>query len=132
MKYTININQFALFTAGLLGKVDFTDIAILEYLKDFVYYKNHKSLYVKGNEYIWLNYNHLIDSLPFAYLTTKAAVSKRIANLKSVGLIDTFKAPDNSLYYTFTDKMIDLCYYKKFTTETQRKRATQRRKISHG
>ena len=120
MKYTININQFALFTSGLLGKVDYTDIAILEYLKDFVYYKDHKSLYIKGTEYIWLNYKHLMDSLPFAYLTTKGSVSKRIANLKKVELINTYKAPDNSLYYTFTEKMMDLCFARvKFTTKSQ-------------
>jgi hypothetical protein len=125
MKYTININQFALFNAGLFGKIDYSDIAILEYLKDFVYYKNHKSVYVKeslnkesvrttegqGNEYIWLNYNHLIASLPFAYFKSKASVSRRVLKLKSLGLINTYQAKDNTLYYTFTDKMIDLLFY---------------------
>jgi hypothetical protein len=145
MKYTININQCALFTAGLLGKVDLTDIAILEYLKDFVFYTKHKSIYLnilprssqatnknnkfgqsnaiakyhscgniaqagRGKEYIWLNYKHLMDSLPFANLKAKSAVSKRIRNLKEVDLIDIYKAPDNSLYYTFTEKMMDLCF----------------------
>jgi len=113
MKYTITINQFALFSAGLYGKVDYSDIAILEYLKDFVYYKNHKSIQVQNNEYIWLNYNHLIASLPFAYLKTKTPVSKRIMKLKNLGLINTYQAKDRTLYYTFTDKMIDLLFYTK-------------------
>lgn len=121
MKYTININQFALFNAGLYGKVDYSDIAILEYLKDFVYYKDHKAIRIKDNEYIWLNYNHLIDSLPFAYFKTKAAVSKRITKLQNLELISTYRAKDNTLYYTFTDKMIDLLFSKQ-TFKPQRTR----------
>jgi hypothetical protein len=156
MKYTININQFALFNAGLFGKVDYSDISILEYLRDFVYYKHHKSIYVdnssrpsllnnknnkfgqsgviakshscghiskegRGDEYIWLNYNHLIDSLPFAYFKSKASVSRRIMKLRNLGLIETYQASDRTLYYTFTDKMIDLLFSKQ-TFKPQRAR----------
>ncbi len=135
MKYTIHINQFALYTAGLLGKVDYSDIAILEYLKDFVFYPQRKSIYLadtsrsdakssdKGprTEYIWLNYRHLIASLPFANFKGKSAVSKRIAKLRKLDLIKTYQAKDNSLYYTLTDKMIDLLFTKHDITSLAKK-----------
>lgn len=120
MKYTININQFALFNAGLFGKVDYSDIAILEYLKDFVFYKQHKTIKVQNEEYIWLNYNHLIASLPFAYFKSKAPVSKRIMKLKNLGLINTYQAKDNTLYYTFTDRLIDILFYTKTPFKPQK------------
>jgi 23S rRNA maturation mini-RNase III len=66
----------------------------------------------RGEEYIWLNYNHLINSLPLANFKTKQSASYRINKLRDLGLIKTVKNVDNTLYYTFTDKLIDICFCK--------------------
>jgi hypothetical protein len=115
MKYTITINQSAVFSNGMINKTDLVDWAIIDYLKDFAIYRKSKRIYVKdsprpsrsatqpsnstrskncetlsqnqitqerrGNEYIWLNYNHLINSLPLANLKYKAKLAHRINKL---------------------------------------------------
>lgn len=110
MKYTITINQYAVFKAGLVNKTDIIDWVIIDYLKDFVLYKKSKKVIYQNEEYIWLNYNHLIASLPLTQLRYKPKVSLRIHKLRDLGLIRTVKDRDNSLYYTFTDKLIDICF----------------------
>lgn len=110
MKYTITINQYGIFTNGLINKTDFTDWAIIDYLKDFAIYKKAKRIAFQNEEYIWLNYNHLIISLPLNKFKSKSALSQRIDKLRRLGLIKTVRAKDNTLYYTFTDKLIDICF----------------------
>jgi len=110
MKYTITINQYAVFTNGLINKTDFTDWAIIDYLKDFAIYKKAKRTVYQGEEYIWLNYNHLIVSLPLIKFKSKSALSQRINKLRQLGLIKTCQDKDNTLYYAFTDKLIDICF----------------------
>jgi hypothetical protein len=112
MKYTITINQSAVFSNGMINKTDLVDWAIIDYLKDFAIYRNARKIVYQGEEYIWLNYNHLINSLPLANFKTKPAVSYRINKLRDLGLIKTVKNVDNTLYYTFTDKLIDICFCK--------------------
>jgi hypothetical protein len=110
MKYTITINQYAVFTNGLINKTDFTDWAIIDYLKDFAIYKKAKRIVFQKEEYIWLNYNHLIVSLPLIKFKSKSALSQRINKLRQLGLIKTCQDKDNTLYFTFTDKLIDICF----------------------
>lgn len=110
MKYTIVISQQACLLAGLLGKVNYIDLVILEYLRDFVFYAGHKSIYRQGKEYIWLNYTHLLKSLPFLGFQSKAALGRHLDKLRQAGLIMTYRAPENSLYYAFTEKMADLLF----------------------
>jgi hypothetical protein len=112
MKYTITINQSAIFSNGMINKTDLVDWAIIDYLKDFAIYRNARKIVYQGEEYIWLNYNHLINSLPLINFKTKASLSYRINKLRDLGLIKTIKNVDNTLYYTFTDKLIDICFCK--------------------
>jgi len=155
MKYTITINQSAVFSNGMINKTDLVDWAIIDYLKDFAIYRKSKRIYVddsprpspstiqpskstrsknlqtisrgnitqegRGNEYIWLNYNHLIASLPLLKFKGTWTVSRRINKLRQLGLIKTYKAKDNTLYYTFTDKLIDICFAKQSDIERLRK-----------
>ncbi|MEO0083840.1 MAG: hypothetical protein ABIK33_05620 [candidate division WOR-3 bacterium] len=112
MKYTITINQHAVFINGLINKTDLIDWAIVDYLKDFALYKKAKKIVHNNEEYIWLNYNHLMLNLPLAGIRYKSKVALRIGKLRRLGLIKTVKAKDNTLYYTFTDKLIDICFAK--------------------
>lgn len=86
---------------------------IIDYLKDFVIYEHSKRIIYHNEEYIWLNYNHLLLSMPCLKLNSKSAVSVRIKKLERLGLIKTIQAPDNTLYYTFTDLIIDICFCRK-------------------
>jgi hypothetical protein len=82
MKYTITINQSAVFSNGMVNKTDLVDWAIIDYLKDFAIYRNARKIVCQGEEYIWLNYNHLINSLPLANLKYKAKLAHRINKLR--------------------------------------------------
>ncbi|MCX8015002.1 MAG: hypothetical protein N2748_03185, partial [candidate division WOR-3 bacterium] len=63
-----------------------------------------------GEEYIWLNYAHLMLNLPIAKIKGRWTVSRRISKLRQLGLIETIKTKDNTIYYTFTDRLIDICF----------------------
>jgi hypothetical protein len=121
MKYTITINQSAVFTNGLVNKTDLVDWAIIDYLKDFAIYKKAKRIIYQNEEYIWLNYNHLIASLPLSKLRYKPKVTVRINKLRTLGLIKTVKNVDNTLYYTFTDRLIDIIFAKQSDINKLRK-----------
>jgi DNA-binding MarR family transcriptional regulator len=110
MKYTITINQYAIFKAGLIYKTDGVDWIIIDYLKDFALYKKAKKIIYQNEEYIWLNYNHLIVSLPLLHIKTKSSISARINKLVKLELLNTYRDNDNTLYYTFTDKLIDIIF----------------------
>ncbi|MEO0091265.1 MAG: hypothetical protein ABIK61_00940 [candidate division WOR-3 bacterium] len=113
MKYTITINQLGILYAGLIFETDLIDWAIVDYLKDFIYYKQSKRVIYQGEEYIWLNYKHLMSSMPLIHLPDKRTLWRRISKLRRLGLIKTLKTKDNTLYYTFTDRLVDICFSKK-------------------
>lgn len=113
MKYTITINQYAIFVNGLINKTDAIDWILIDYLKDFALYKNAKKKAFNNQEYIWLNYAHLMLNLPIVKIRTKSAITKRLAKLKALGLIKTIQDHDNTLYFTFTDKLIDCLFVKR-------------------
>jgi DNA-binding Lrp family transcriptional regulator len=110
MKYTITINQHAVFVNGLINKTDAIDWAIIDYLKDFALYKKARKIVYLNEEYIWINYNHLLASLPIVQFKSKPALSYRLTKLRKLGLIKTCRTKNNSLYYTMTDKLIDVCF----------------------
>lgn len=117
MKYTITINQHAIFVNGLVNKTDIIDWAIVDYLKDFALYKKARKIVHKNEEYIWLNYKHLLVNMPLLNINSKSAITKRINRLKNLGLIKTIQNKDNTLYYTFTDRLIDIIFTKKSDLE---------------
>ncbi len=121
MKYTITINQLGILYAGLIFETDLIDWAIVDYLKDFIYYKQSKRVIYQGEEYIWLNYKHLMSSMPLLKFNGAWTISRRINKLRKLGLIKTVRTKDNTLYYTFTDKLIDVCFAKKSDIEKLRK-----------
>lgn len=121
MKYTITINQSALAESGLLHQTDWIEWCIIDYLKDFVLYKDSKRIRYENEEYIWLNYRHLLLNMPCLKIVSKSAISKRIRHLQELGLIKTIQATDNSLYYTITDKMIDYFFNRRKDLERVKK-----------
>ena len=110
MKYTISINQYAVVKLGLHKKTDLIDWSILDYLKDWVFAAKKKTLTLDSKEYIWINYNHLLEQMPLLNFKDKHSVSDRIKKFKSLGLIETFQAKDNTLYFRFTDNVESLFF----------------------
>ncbi len=118
MKYTITINQYAIFVHGLVNKTDAIDWIIVDYLKDFALYKKARKTVYMNDEYIWLNYHHLIINLPIIKIRCKSGITKRINKLRDLGLIKTYQQADNTLYYTFTDRLIDCLFVKNNATKS--------------
>jgi len=118
VKYTITINQVGIARAGLDKKTDVTDWMIIDYLKEWFFSGYAKKVAFtdpsKGThtDYVWVNYNHLMENLPLIHIKDKDAISKRFKKLKKLKLIDTKKMPDNSLYFILTPGCIDTCFYK--------------------
>ncbi|MCS7258346.1 MAG: hypothetical protein NZ601_03130 [candidate division WOR-3 bacterium] len=116
MKYTIRINQYLVTKFGFSKYLDVIDLAIVDYLRDFVLYPDAKRIVYDGVGYIWLNYRHLLASMPVLGIQNISGVSRRIAKLRGLGLIRTVKMSDNSLYYAFSPLGYSLFFDKKLST----------------
>jgi len=100
MKYTININMAGVAAAGLIEATDNDDWAIMDYVRDWQCHP--KALRVEGNK-VWIDYGHLLAEMPLLKIK-RAALSKRIASLRSLGLLETYQDRKSSkLYATLTE-----------------------------
>lgn len=105
MKYSIQINQFAIIENGFNIKGTSLDTwALLDFLVFFNSAKNHKILNKNGIGYIWINYNYIQDSMPLCNLY-KQAIKKHLDLLQEIGLIELIKDDSNNVYFTFTELM---------------------------
>lgn len=112
MKYSIFINQYAITKLGLDKKTDLIDWAILDYLKDWTFATKKKTLTLDGKEYIWINYNHLLEQMPLLGFKDKHSIGDRVKKFKLLNLIETFQSKDNTLYFRFTHNIEDLFFDK--------------------
>jgi hypothetical protein len=103
MKFSIYVNQFGVFNAGLVDKTDLVDWALLDYVADW----QLKNKSVKLDEHVWINYRTLMDQMPLLKLNSKGAVSNRIAKLKDLGLITTVTDQDLRIYLKVTELYLD-------------------------
>lgn len=122
MKYTIVINQVGVVKAGLLGITDFSDWAIIGYIKDLFAHPKSTKLPFKDNLYVWINYAHIIEEMPMLGISTKNPLSDRFKKLKKLSLIDTVALKDNTVYVRLTEDCMNIFSYKedaiKSTTNT--------------
>jgi hypothetical protein len=100
MKYTFITNQQAIADAGLLGKTDFVDWAILEYVRAWEGTKAGQKLGSK----VWISYQHLIEQIPLARITDKSMLSRRMSALRKLGLIDYFY--DRAVHKLFAETTV--------------------------
>lgn len=98
MKYTITINQAGIADAGLAGKTDLIDWAILEYI---LAWQNHPKAARIGDK-VWINYKHLISEMPLIGLNNKAAVSRRLSKLAELKLISIEHDADKRVFTCLT------------------------------
>ncbi len=100
--------------------VDIVDGLILSYIYRFYTLKpknkkkedRRKFITVNNKRYLWIRYSRLISANPFLSIKSKSGVSKRINKLKKLGLIESYKAPDNSIYIRPTQILIDIYNYR--------------------
>ena len=93
MKYTTLVNTAGVVAAGLHTKTDLTDWAILEYIKDWQATPNATR---RGGLKVWINYAHLIEEMPLLPIKEKTGISKRIAKLRGLGLVETEQSVKDS------------------------------------
>jgi len=123
MKYSININQIAVYNID--KKLDIKDAAILDYLKSFCSADDKNMSRMDINEqglvhrYTWINFQHLIAEMPLLQFNQVQSVSNRLKKIKKAGLIKTHTfsptGKGQRVYVRLTDKFKELDFYDKNT-----------------
>lgn len=89
MKYTIHINQAGADEAGLRGSVDIIDLAVFDAFKDFANSNRcEKMIDAAGGVWFWIDYNLVIQELPYCNLNTKDSVYRRMRKLAEAKIIE--------------------------------------------
>jgi hypothetical protein len=99
LKFTIIINQYGIAEQGLLNKTDMIDWAIMNFLVDMFLAEKAHRIIVQNKEFVWINYNYILECLPILHLNNKHSLIRRFKKLRALGLLFTYKALDNTLYY---------------------------------
>ena len=93
MKYTININQKAIVDLGLQDKLDFIDLAIYDFITEFMLCEDCQKMIVGNEQYFWIKADLIIENLPLLGISTTRGVNKRIEKLIECDLLE--RCPDN-------------------------------------
>lgn len=91
MKRTLLINQQAAVESGL--DVDFTDLIIFDYIKDFANSSKIMRVQIGERQYFWLSHTKIMEDLPLLGIKTKMGIMKRLERLINAGLL--LKAPES-------------------------------------
>jgi len=114
MKYSININQKAIIDLGLQDKVDFIDLAIYDFITEFMLCDECRKLNIDNIQYFWVKSDTVIENLPLLGITTARGISKRIDKLVNCGLLE--RCEDNqTLHQSFFKVGKNYQAYKFFT-----------------
>lgn len=93
MKFTVNINQKAVFDLGLQGKVDVIDLAIYDFVTEFMLCEDCHKINIGNEQYYWVKADLIIENLPLLGITTTRGINKRIEKLIECNLLE--RCPDN-------------------------------------
>lgn len=114
MKYSININQKAIIDLGLQDKVDFIDLAIYDFITEFMLCNECRKLNIDNVQYFWIKSDVIIENMPLLGITTARGISKRIDKLVNCGLLE--RCEDNqTLHQSFFKVGKNYQAYKFFT-----------------
>lgn len=102
---SLNINLYGLRKAGLQGRVNLQDLAIMDYISKFF-------MSGRGHRYqgmVWINLDSMIENIGFLDVTTKSGISKRVKNLIELKLLDSVQNfQDKRLYLKPTTYYSDI------------------------
>jgi len=111
MKYNIFIPQEKILK--IAPKIKWSECFILDYLSQWQLVSNQKvkKIIVDGEEFIWVNYNQVLNDLPLLRFRSKGTITKHIQSLKKQGLLRLFRSPDRTIYYRLSDLAVSLYIY---------------------
>lgn len=92
MKYNIHINQYAVVANKL--NLDFNDLAIYDFIKDFGQRNECVKMNTDEGQYMWISHKLVIENLPLLGIKTSGGIIKRIDKLVTAGLL--VKHPQSS------------------------------------
>jgi hypothetical protein len=113
---------------GLCGKLDITDLAILDYIHGWCVAPKADRIIIDHKEYTRINYTHLIEEMPILRIREKDTVSVRIKKLRAHDLIETFQSKDNTLYVRQTKKCYEIFFSDDNNHSDDRKQQTYPKK----
>lgn len=114
MKYVININQKAIVDLGLQDKLDFIDLAIYDFITEFMLCDECRKLNIDNVQYFWIKSDLIIENMPLLGITTARGISKRIDKLIDCDLLE--RCNDNqNLHQSFFKVGKNYQAYKFFT-----------------
>jgi len=122
MKYSILINQVGIEKAGLSDKTDLIDWAIIDYLKDWYFFKGKESMTIKHREngdcvinYKKVYYKNLLEDLPIIRIKSDSELDKKICKLEKLNLIKIINKRKKYFYYFLTSKCLEILdFYSEF------------------
>lgn len=124
MKYSITINQKAIVELGFQDKLDLIDIAIFDFITDFMLCEDCHKIHVGGSSYFWIRADFIIENLPLLGITTTRGINKRIDKLIDCGLLE--RCPDNqTLHQSFYRVGVNYKNYKFFAWNENSKQGTK-------
>lgn len=84
MKFSININQFAVQQSGL--DLDLTDGAILDFVKNWITCSKAERIQCKNESYVWISHELVLNQMPMIRLK-KDSLYRRMSRLCNMGLL---------------------------------------------
>ena len=93
MKYIVNINQKAIVDLGLQDKLDFIDLAIYDFITEFMLCDDCQKMIIGNEQYFWIKSDLILENMPLLGITTARGINKRIEKLIEYDLLE--RCPDN-------------------------------------
>jgi hypothetical protein len=98
--YGISIPQLGLVANCLLDKAEPQHGIVLDYIRQWQENSKAKSVRIDEQRFVWINYVHLLESLPILSLfriNSEAPITRILQKLESLDLIETYRTNFNQL-----------------------------------
>lgn len=86
MKYSLTLNQKAVYDCGLEKSIDFIDLAILSTIKHVIGMSKIQTVFSEDKTYYWISYSHLVNELPLLGIK-QDGIYRRIKKYIELGLM---------------------------------------------
>jgi hypothetical protein len=105
MEYSIIINQKAVYDCGLEKVLDFTDLAILSFVRNFIGTSDIQIIQHGDEKYYWIAYSHLLKEMPILNLK-KDSIYRRFNKLCELGILKKYSQnkEESRSFYAITKK----------------------------
>lgn len=121
LQYSITIPQLGIVANGLLDKAEPVDWILLDYIRRWELNKRAQAITKDGKRLVRINFKHLLESLPILHyfkIHSKSPITRKLQKLEKLGVIETFKAKDNTLFARLTEKAWE-CYQTRLSKHTE-------------